>query len=86
MKNNSKNIEDIMLQLKQEQNEFNRKYPNEKDKLIYWILNSLNVNDVKKEELQTWTENDLQDYLGTCNMIAEERMELESGIHWKQSK
>lgn len=83
---NDKSIEQLLLQWKNEQEEFNKKYPTEKDKLIYWILNeSINVNDVDEETLKIWNEEDLEDYLGTCNLIREERMELEAGIHWTQS-
>jgi hypothetical protein len=81
----NKKLEQAILQWKKEQDEFNEKYPTEKDKLIYWILNSANVNDVSEEDLKTWDEEELNDYLGTCELIAEERMELEAGIHWTQS-
>jgi hypothetical protein len=83
--NEYKKFENQILQWKKEQDEFNKKYPTEKDKLIYWILNSVNVNDVDEKTLKTWNEGDLNDYLGTCELIAEERMELEQGIHWTQS-
>ena len=83
--NKNEKFEKVILQWKKEQDEFNKKYPTEKDKLIYWVLNSINVNDVSEEELKTWNEDDLNDYLGTCELISDERMELEAGIHWTQN-
>lgn len=75
-------VKEFIEKQRKEQEEFDKKYPTEKDKLIHYILNSINVNDIEEEELKTWNEQELSEYLGLCYLIEEERQEIADGTHW----